>query len=61
MENLKEIQVEVDGEIVIAHIDKDSQPKAGVEILFPDETPLDGIYILPEYSYSVEIKFGIIQ
>lgn len=66
MENLKEIQVIIDGKIVIGYIDKNSQPLVGVEVFFTNdngelESPLDDIYILAEYSYSVEIKGGIIQ
>lgn len=62
----KKLQIEVDGEVVFGWIDAESQPTQGVEIFSTDERgdyciPLDGIYILLEYSYSIQVLNGIIQ
>tara|TARA_R110000868_G_scaffold125509_6_gene331466 strand:+ start:200 stop:436 length:237 start_codon:yes stop_codon:yes gene_type:complete len=63
---LKAIQIEVEGEIVFGWIDINSNPIYEVQIFSTDEKgelaiPLDGIYIIPEYSYSIEVISGIIQ
>lgn len=61
----KKVQIEVEGDIVFGWIDADSKPIAGVEIFSTDGeqygVPLDGIYIIPEYSYSIQVVNGIIQ
>ena len=62
----KKLQIEVDGELVFGWIDAESQPTQGVEIFAVNEKeeyciPLDGIYILLEYSYSIQVLNGIIQ
>ena len=61
----KGLQINFNGDLVLGWIDADSQPTQGNEVFSFDGNefgiPNDGIYILTEYSYSIELINGIIQ
>ena len=61
----KAIEIDVNSDIVLGWIDFDLEPVAGVEIYAFDgenyETPLDGVYTLVDYSYTIQVLNGVIQ
>ena len=66
VKELKPIQIIVDGQLAFGWIDVNCKPTNNVALFLKDEEgkltiPLDGIYIIPEYSYSIKVVSGIIQ